>query len=93
MDIKRHIKKNWLKSLKAETGIEVSADAIFDIQIKRLHEYKRQQLNLLHILVLYRRLLLNPEYDMHPRVYLSSGRKQLRVIVWPKTSSMPSINW
>ncbi|MDO2949825.1 glycogen/starch/alpha-glucan phosphorylase [Aeromonas simiae] len=74
MSIKRRNKEKLVKVIKAETGIDVSAEAIFDIQIKRLHEYKRQQLNLLHIMALYRRLLADPDYDMHPRVFIFGSK-------------------
>ena len=72
--IKRQHKLVLAKIIEEQCGVVVSADAIFDVQIKRLHEYKRQHLNLLHILTLYRRILQDPDADVHPRVFVFGAK-------------------
>ncbi|MDV7395113.1 glycogen/starch/alpha-glucan phosphorylase, partial [Arthrospira platensis SPKY1] len=74
MAVKLENKKHLAAIIREECGVDVDPAAIFDVQIKRLHEYKRQHLNLLHILHLYRRLLQDPGFDMHPRVFIFGAK-------------------
>jgi starch phosphorylase len=72
--IKRGHKVHLAKIIQDTCGVSVSPDALFDVQIKRLHEYKRQHLNLIHIVSLYRRLLENPQLDIAPRVFIFGAK-------------------
>ena len=71
---KREAKLNFVDWLKRTTGQMVDADTIFDCQIKRIHEYKRQLLNALRIVVLYNRLRENPNLETPPRTFFFAGK-------------------
>ena len=60
--------------IKERTGVAVNPASLFDIQVKRLHEYKRQHLNVLHIITLYNRLKRQPEQDITPRTFIFGGK-------------------
>lgn len=72
--IKREHKVVLADIIAKQCGVQVSPEAIFDVQIKRLHEYKRQHLNLLNIVTLYRRILDHPAADFHPRVFIFGAK-------------------
>ena len=72
--IKTENKENLSDLISNRFGLQLNPEAMFDVQIKRLHEYKRQHLNLLHILTLYRRLLHNPDLAVPPRVFIFGAK-------------------
>ena len=71
---KRNAKRQFCEWFRWSTGQVLDPDAIFDCQVKRIHEYKRQLLNALRIVVLYNRLRESPELDMHPRTFFFAGK-------------------
>jgi starch phosphorylase len=72
--VKFENKKNLARLIGERTGIEVDPSSMFDIQVKRLHEYKRQHLNVLHIIALYNRIKQDPAYDICPRTFIFGGK-------------------
>ena len=74
MSAKRQAKHNFAEWLQFTSGVSVSPDTIFDCQIKRIHEYKRQLLNVLRIIVLYNRVRENPNLQMPPRTFFFAGK-------------------
>ena len=74
LTIKRQNKVTLSNLVSQKMNLTIDPDAMFDSQIKRLHEYKRQHLNLLHILTLYRRLLHNPDMNISPRVFIFGAK-------------------
>ena len=73
-EVKKAAKERLAKYIETELGIKVNTDALFDIQIKRIHEYKRQALNVMHIVDRYNKILENPDFDWQPRVFIFAGK-------------------
>ena len=74
MNIKYQNKLRLAKYIKEHNGIDVDPRSIFDVQVKRLHEYKRQLLNILHIMHLYNQLKDNPDMDFYPRTFIFGAK-------------------
>jgi len=89
-DIKHKNKESFAKYVLNTTGTKLNPDSIFDVQVKRLHEYKRQQLNALHIISQYNYLLNNPDADFQPKTYIFASKaapgyymaKQIIKLIW-----------
>ena len=74
MQIKRENKVRLAKYIKEHNDVEVNPDSIFDVQVKRLHEYKRQLLNILHVMYLYNKIKANPDMDFTPRTFIFGAK-------------------
>ncbi len=84
--IKKQKKVALADYFKANMGVEISPDSIYDIQVKRLHEYKRQLLNILHVMSLYNKLKVNPGLDIVPRTFIfgaksAAGYRRAKLII------------
>ena len=74
MEIKYQNKVRLAKYIKEHNGIDVDPNSIFDVQVKRLHEYKRQLLNILHVMYLYNQIKANPAMDFYPRTFIFGAK-------------------
>ena len=74
MNIKYQNKLRLARYIKENNGIDVDPRSIFDVQVKRLHEYKRQLMNILHVMYLYNQLKDNPDMDMIPRTFIFGAK-------------------
>ena len=74
MNIKYQNKVRLAKYIREHNGIEVDPNSIFDVQVKRLHEYKRQLLNILHVMYLYNQLKANPNMEFYPRTFIFGAK-------------------
>ncbi|MGN0580399.1 MAG: glycogen/starch/alpha-glucan phosphorylase [Ruminococcus sp.] len=90
MDVKKKNKERFCKYVKNKSKIVLDPDSIFDVQVKRLHEYKRQHLNVMNILADYSYLLNNPDADFTPKTYIFAAKaapgyylaKQIIKMIW-----------
>ncbi len=74
LQVRRQVKNRFAEWLGTASGQKIDPESIFDSQIKRIHEYKRQLLNVLHIVVLYNRLRFNPNLEFTPRTFFFAGK-------------------
>ncbi|MDE6873117.1 MAG: glycogen/starch/alpha-glucan phosphorylase [Lachnospiraceae bacterium] len=86
MNIKYQNKVRLAAYIKEHNGVEVDPRSIFDVQVKRLHEYKRQLLNILHIMYLYNELKMNPDMEFYPRTFIfgakaSAGYRRAKAVI------------
>ena len=72
--VKRENKNDLARIIFDRTGVSIDPDTLFDIQMKRIHEYKRQHLNVLHIITLYNRIKKDPKIDITPRTFIFGGK-------------------
>jgi starch phosphorylase len=72
--VKQDKKREQAAFFQQRTGIGINPDSLFDVQVKRIHEYKRQHLNILHIITLYQRIRENPDIDIQPRTFFFGGK-------------------
>ncbi len=86
MNIKYQNKVRLAAYIKEHNGVEVDPRSIFDVQVKRLHEYKRQLLNILHVMYLYNELKMHPEMEFYPRTFIfgakaSAGYRRAKAVI------------